>query len=62
MTSPRPRLAAVILTGGSGVRLGGVDKSTIEIHGQTLLEHALAGTTSADEVVVVGPRSPPAAP
>lgn len=60
-TSP-PRLAAVILTGGTGVRLGGVDKASIEIAGQTLLEHALTATAVADEVVVVGPQVPSTRP
>jgi len=62
MTTHRPRLAAVILTGGTGVRLGGADKASIEIHGETLLEHALAGTAAADEVVVVGPEIPTTRP
>lgn len=60
-TSP-PRLAAVILTGGTGVRLGGVDKASIEIAGQTLLEHALTATAVADEVAVVGPQVPTSRP
>jgi molybdopterin-guanine dinucleotide biosynthesis protein A len=62
MTSHSPRLAAVILTGGTGVRLGGVDKASIEVDGATLLEHALAGTAVADEVVVVGPEVPTSRP
>lgn len=61
MTTPR-RLAAVILSGGGGVRLGGVDKGSIEVHGRTLLEHALAATAEADEVVVVGPEVPTTRP
>lgn len=56
------RLAAVILSGGGGVRLGGVDKGSIEVHGRTLLEHALAATAEADEVVVVGPEVPTTRP
>lgn len=62
MTTPPTRLAAVILSGGSGVRLGGVDKGSIEVHGQTLLEHALAATVTAQEVVVVGPQVPTTRP
>lgn len=55
--SPAPRgVAAVVLAGGGGVRLGGVDKHAIEIDGQTLLEHALAVTEDCDDVVVVGPE------
>jgi molybdopterin-guanine dinucleotide biosynthesis protein A len=62
MAVPPPRLAAVILTGGTGVRLGGADKASIEVAGQTLLEHALAATAVADEVVVVGPQLPTTRP
>ncbi|HJR39082.1 MAG TPA: NTP transferase domain-containing protein [Nocardioidaceae bacterium] len=60
MSSPAPRepirLAAVVLTGGTGMRLGGVDKASLEIDGLTLLERALAATVAAEEVVVVGAR------
>lgn len=56
------RLAAVVLTGGGGVRLGGVDKASIEVDGTTLLEHALAAVAAADEVVVVGPEVPTSRP
>jgi molybdopterin-guanine dinucleotide biosynthesis protein A len=62
MTTGPARLAAVILTGGTGVRLGGADKASIEVDGSTLLEHALAGTAAADEVVVVGPQVPTSRP
>jgi molybdopterin-guanine dinucleotide biosynthesis protein A len=46
--------AAVVLAGGTGARLGGVDKAGIEHAGRTLLEHALAATGGAVETVVVG--------
>ena len=46
-------LAAVILAGGTGARLGGADKAAIEYAGTTLLERALAATAAAVEVVVV---------
>lgn len=62
MKTPPQRLAAVILSGGSGVRLGGVDKASIEIDGLTLLEHALTSTAAAQEVVVVGPELPTTRP
>lgn len=52
----------MILSGGSGVRLGGVDKASIEIDGLTLLEHALTSTAAAQEVVVVGPEVPTSRP
>ena len=47
-------LAAVVLTGGTGLRLGGVEKDSIELDGITLLDRALAATAAATEVVVVG--------
>jgi len=50
----RGRLGAVVLTGGTGSRLGGVNKSSIQVGGITLLERAITATVSADEVVVVG--------
>lgn len=56
MTTPPLQTAAVILTGGTGARLGGADKASIEVAGLTLLEHALAATAGACEVVVVGPQ------
>lgn len=48
------RLGAVVLTGGTGSRLGGADKAALEIDGVTTLERALAATMAAREVVVVG--------
>ncbi len=57
-----PRLAAVVLTGGSGVRLGGADKASIEVDGTTLLERAVSATAAAEEVVVVGEPVPTSRP
>ncbi len=48
------RLGAVVLTGGTGTRLGGADKAALEVDGVTTLERALAATSAAAEVVVVG--------
>ncbi len=56
------RLAAVILAGGQAVRMGGLDKASIEIEGVTLLERALAATMSAVEVVAVGEQVPTTRP
>jgi molybdopterin-guanine dinucleotide biosynthesis protein A len=65
-TASTPRsvdpLGAVILTGGGGVRLGGVDKASIEVGGTTLLERALAATAAAGETVVVGAELPTSRP
>jgi molybdopterin-guanine dinucleotide biosynthesis protein A len=56
---PRPRIAAVVLAGGTAVRLGGVDKASVELDGRTLLEHALDALVDAEEVVVVMPATVP---
>lgn len=60
MTAPGQalRLGAVVLAGGTGARLGGVDKAAIEVDGVTLLERALTTTAAAVEVVVVGSAVP----
>jgi len=46
---------AVVLAGGRGSRLGGVDKPAIRVGGTTLLERALAAVRCARTTVVVGP-------
>lgn len=56
------RLGAVVLTGGTAARLGGLDKAAIEIEGVTLLERALHATLTAGEVVVVGDEVPTTRP
>lgn len=55
-------LAAVILAGGTGARLGGADKAAIEYAGTTLLDRALAATGAAVEVVVVADPTPTSRP
>lgn len=57
-----PRVGAVVLTGGSAVRLDGADKASIELGGLTLLEHALGAMLDVDEVVVVGEPVPTTRP
>jgi molybdopterin-guanine dinucleotide biosynthesis protein A len=56
------RLGAVVLAGGTATRMDGIDKASIEIHGVTLLERALAATLTAPEVVVVGRQVPTSRP
>lgn len=46
--------AAIVLSGGKAVRLGGKDKGALVVGGTSLLEHALAVTALATETVVVG--------
>jgi molybdopterin-guanine dinucleotide biosynthesis protein A len=43
-----------VLTGGTGVRLGGRDKAGLRVGGRTLLDRALSATQSAAQVVLVG--------
>ncbi|GAB4010690.1 molybdenum cofactor guanylyltransferase [Nocardioides ultimimeridianus] len=58
MNADLTSFAAVILAGGQGARMGGVDKSSIELDGRSLLEHALDAVIDAAEVVVVGDQVP----
>lgn len=53
---------AVILAGGTAVRLDGADKASIEYAGRTLLDHALDALMDASEVVVVGDPVPTVRP
>lgn len=59
MTDPSPAelipsWAAVVLAGGRGERLGGVDKSGVQVRGRALLEHALDCLPAGLDVLVVG--------
>jgi molybdopterin-guanine dinucleotide biosynthesis protein A len=54
--------AAVILAGGTAVRMDGVDKAGLEYAGRTLLEHTLSALCDAAEVVVVGDPVPTSRP
>ncbi|WP_246600144.1 molybdenum cofactor guanylyltransferase [Skermania piniformis] len=47
---------AIVLAGGSGRRLGGVDKPGLVVGGRSLLDVALAAVEHCTDVVVVGPR------
>lgn len=53
-------VAAIVLAGGIGERLGGIDKAAIEIGGRTLLDRALAAAGGLPTVVVGPPRLLPA--
>lgn len=54
------RYDAIVLSGGEGTRLGGVDKAMLEVGGVPLLDAAIAATTAARNTVVVGPTRPTA--
>jgi molybdopterin-guanine dinucleotide biosynthesis protein A len=45
---------AIVLAGGRGSRLGGVDKATLELDGETLLARTLRAVARADRVIIVG--------
>ena len=40
-TDPRSKVTGVVLAGGRGLRMGGVDKGLIELDGRSLVEHQL---------------------
>lgn len=48
--------AVIILTGGKGERLGGVDKAALSFRDATLLDHVLSVVDDAAQKVVVGPE------
>lgn len=45
---------AIVLAGGRGSRLGGVDKAALEVGGESLLSRTLHAVAGAQRVVVVG--------
>ncbi|MGD9788150.1 MAG: molybdenum cofactor guanylyltransferase MobA, partial [Sulfuricellaceae bacterium] len=54
----RPKISAVILAGGQGSRMGGVDKGWVEFRGRPLILHALEAIRSqVDEVLISANRS-----
>jgi molybdopterin-guanine dinucleotide biosynthesis protein A len=57
-----PTWSAIILAGGRGTRLAGVEKAGVEVGGRTLLEWSLDAVADAREVVVVGEQVPTARP
>lgn len=46
---------AIILAGGAGRRLGGIDKASIIIGDATLLDRVLAAVVDAERIICVGP-------
>lgn len=53
-----PGWSAVILTGGTARRLGGIDKATMDLGGITPLQHLLNGLPAEVPVIVVGDPAP----
>jgi len=54
-----PRFDAIVLAGGRGSRLGGVDKAGLALGGERLVDRAVRAARSrgAERVMVVGPAS-----
>lgn len=50
---------AVLLVGGGGTRLGGVDKAAVDLEGRTLVSSALDAANDARTLVVVGETAAP---
>ena len=51
-------VTAVILAGGRGQRLGGLDKGLVELEGKPLIEHVLAAMVGqADEIIINANRN-----
>ena len=57
-----PTWSVIVLAGGSGQRLGGVDKAALPIDGTPALERLLASLPDAMPVIVAGPERTVARP
>ena len=54
-----PGVVGIVLAGGAGRRMGGVDKAALRVGGVTLLDRVLAAARPVcDRLVVVGPVRP----
>jgi molybdopterin-guanine dinucleotide biosynthesis protein A len=53
---------AVVLAGGASRRMGGGDKTALDVGGSTMLDRVLSAVDGAARTVVVGPRRPTSRP
>lgn len=55
----KDKFEALILAGGRGSRMGGIDKASIQLHGQSLISWVISAAreAGAERVTVVGPES-----
>lgn len=58
MSLPRDAWSAIVLTGGTGARLGGADKAALDLGGRPLLDHVIDGLPPRTPIVVAGPFRP----
>src|SRR5665648_985882 len=54
-TDTRWSFDAIVLAGGEGIRLGGVDKAAVPVGGRPMLAHVLDAVAGARRTVVVAP-------
>lgn len=54
--TPLPGYDAILLAGGSGTRLGGIDKSALLVGGRSLAARSASALAGADRLILVGPR------
>jgi molybdenum cofactor guanylyltransferase len=52
-------IAALVLAGGQGTRLGGVDKAFVPLHGQPLIEHLLARLRLQTQTIAISANGNP---
>ncbi|MES2867290.1 MAG: NTP transferase domain-containing protein, partial [Actinomycetota bacterium] len=50
-----PATPTIVLGGGRSARLGGVDKSAVEVDGIALIDHVYAAIRGCRPVIAVGP-------
>lgn len=58
MTPTRTDWSAIVLTGGTGARLGGADKADLDLAGRSLLDHVIDGLPPHTPIVIAGPSRP----
>jgi molybdenum cofactor guanylyltransferase len=51
--SPKQGITAVILAGGRGSRMGGIDKGLVEFNGKPLIEHVIAAIVDQVDAVII---------
>ncbi|MFH0411810.1 molybdenum cofactor guanylyltransferase [Corynebacterium sp. L4756] len=52
----REKLATIIVAGGQGTRMGGVDKASVKVHGIRLVDRLIAQLPTDTDFIVVSPR------